>query len=137
MKEMGVRHTAENIKIRIEEIVNEFDFDKSKIHAIVSDEGSNFLKLFKYQEEYLNSRTREEDSSESQNSDDEFADSEDEPEITSINSLNRIIEAESDEIRNLNLSLEELKLNSNFVTMQNAEIYDDNDDIYYNLSKGK
>ncbi len=70
-------------------------------------------------------------------SDNEFADSEDEPEITSINSLNRIIEAESDEIRNLNLSLEELKLNSNFVTMQNAEIYDDNSDIYYNLSKGK
>ena len=35
----------------IEKIVNELEFDKSKIRSIVSDEGSYFLRLFK---QYVN-----------------------------------------------------------------------------------
>jgi len=41
------RHTAENIKAVFEEIVNEYDFNKSKLKGIVSDEGSNLRRLFK------------------------------------------------------------------------------------------
>ena len=41
-------HTAENVKAAIELIVNTFEFNKSKLSSIVTDEGSNLLRLFKY-----------------------------------------------------------------------------------------
>jgi hypothetical protein len=40
-------HNAENIKVGIEAIVNNLDFNKAKITSIVTDEGSNLLRLFK------------------------------------------------------------------------------------------
>jgi hypothetical protein len=46
MEEMNSRHKAENIQVKVEEILNQYEFDKSKIVSIVTDEGSNFLKLF-------------------------------------------------------------------------------------------
>ena len=44
---MPGKHSAENCKLAIETIVNFFDFNKSKITAVVTDEGSNLLRLFK------------------------------------------------------------------------------------------
>ena len=43
----GNSHNAENIKEAIEAMINKFEFDKSKIIATVSDEGSAYLRLFK------------------------------------------------------------------------------------------
>ncbi len=40
-------HNAEYIKEAIEELVNNFEFDKSKLNATVSDEGSAYVRLFK------------------------------------------------------------------------------------------
>ncbi|CAF0713084.1 unnamed protein product [Brachionus calyciflorus] len=39
-------HSAENIQQAIETIVNEYDFDKSKIKGTVCDEGSSLVRLF-------------------------------------------------------------------------------------------
>ena len=44
--EMPGKHTAENIKAAIEEIINSFEFDNSKIDGRVSDEGSAYVRLF-------------------------------------------------------------------------------------------
>lgn len=44
---MPGRHDADNIKIAVEEIINRFDFDKSKLIGITTDEGSSMLRLFK------------------------------------------------------------------------------------------
>ena len=43
----GNDHRAENIKIAIEQMIISYSFDKSKISSIVSDQGSNFVRLFK------------------------------------------------------------------------------------------
>ena len=40
-------HNAENIAKTIETIVNDYKFDKNKIKAVVCDEGSALLRLFK------------------------------------------------------------------------------------------
>ena len=40
-------HTAENVLIAIQEILAQMQFNKAKITAIVCDEGSNLLRLFK------------------------------------------------------------------------------------------
>ena len=40
-------HNAENIKVAIESIVNEYDFDKGIIHGHSSDEGSAYVRLMK------------------------------------------------------------------------------------------
>ena len=40
-------HNAENIAKTIEMTVNEYNFNKNKIKAIVCDEGSALLRLFK------------------------------------------------------------------------------------------
>ena len=39
-------HTAENVLVAIKEILDKFQFNKSKIAAIVCDEGSNLVRLF-------------------------------------------------------------------------------------------
>lgn len=44
---MPGRHDAEHIKIAVEEIINRFEFDKSKLIGITTDEGSSMLRLFK------------------------------------------------------------------------------------------
>ena len=44
LRKMNGAHTAENIKEAVEAIVNQYEFDKSKIRGVVSDEGSNFVK---------------------------------------------------------------------------------------------
>ena len=49
MERMEGRHTAENIKIVIEKIINEYDFDKSKVASVISDEGKNIMRLFDQQ----------------------------------------------------------------------------------------
>lgn len=46
MKRINEAHTAETIKKYREMMVNEFDFDKSKIISVVCDEASNLLRLF-------------------------------------------------------------------------------------------
>jgi hypothetical protein len=46
-------HCAENIKKAIEFIVNKHEFHKSKIVSVVCDEGSNLLRLFKANGDYL------------------------------------------------------------------------------------
>jgi hypothetical protein len=61
MKEMGASHTAENVKERIESIVKEYKFDYSIIKAFVSDEGSNFVRLFAAQENILSLDDNEDD----------------------------------------------------------------------------
>ncbi len=40
-------HNAENVKKAIEQIINWFTFDNVKLSSIVTDEGSNLLRLFK------------------------------------------------------------------------------------------
>lgn len=40
-------HSAENIKLGIEKIVNRYSFNKKKISSIVCDEGSSLVRLFK------------------------------------------------------------------------------------------
>jgi hypothetical protein len=47
---MRGKHNAENIKSVIEKIINEYDFDKSKLNGIVCDEGSNLKRLFQQAE---------------------------------------------------------------------------------------
>ena len=47
MIKMPGSHNAENIKSAIETIINEIKFNKAKISAVVTDEGSNLLRLFK------------------------------------------------------------------------------------------
>lgn len=44
---MPTKHNAENIKLAVEEIINELEFNKAKISSINTDEGSNLLRLFK------------------------------------------------------------------------------------------
>ncbi|RMZ94056.1 zinc finger BED domain-containing 1, partial [Brachionus plicatilis] len=44
---MEGRQRAEEVKSSVELIVNKFEFDKKKISAVVVDEGSNILRLFK------------------------------------------------------------------------------------------
>ena len=43
---MNGPHNAENIASVSAKIVNQYDFDKSKCHAYLSDGGKNFLKAF-------------------------------------------------------------------------------------------
>jgi hypothetical protein len=45
--EMKNGHTSETVKRAVEEMIERFDFDKSKVKDIVSDEGSPLVKLFK------------------------------------------------------------------------------------------
>ena len=45
--EMPWNHTAEDFKAAIEEIINIFEFYKTKIEGSVSDEGSAYFRLFK------------------------------------------------------------------------------------------
>lgn len=44
---------AESIKICIEQIINQFEFDKTKIEGVVCDEGSALVRLFKQNENSL------------------------------------------------------------------------------------
>ena len=44
---MNGSHNAENIKLAIEKIVNEYSFDKKLIHGCSSDEGSAYVRLMK------------------------------------------------------------------------------------------
>ena len=53
MEVLNGMHKGENIAEAINSIVNNYEFDKSKINATVSDEGSNFVRLFKYQDSDL------------------------------------------------------------------------------------
>ena len=53
METLNAEHKSENVAEAINKIVNNYEFDKSKINATVSDEGSNFVKLFKYQDSDL------------------------------------------------------------------------------------
>ena len=43
---MEVAHTAEGVRDLIQKIINQYNFDKSKIVAVVCDEGSNLVRLF-------------------------------------------------------------------------------------------
>lgn len=47
MNKMPGNHTAEYIKESIESMVNKFEFNKAKIVATVTDEGSAYVRLFK------------------------------------------------------------------------------------------
>ncbi len=47
MIKINENHRAETIKAAIESIVNSYEFNKNKIKAVVCDEGSNLVRLFK------------------------------------------------------------------------------------------
>ena len=77
MKKFSGRHTAENVKNEIEAIVNRYNFNKNKIVCIVTDEGSNFVKLFSLEHTPLSINTQYEfendlsdDDNDSENDDD-------------------------------------------------------------------
>ncbi|CAF1066112.1 unnamed protein product [Brachionus calyciflorus] len=53
MELMSESSTAENIKIAVEKIINRFQFDKRKIFAIVCDQGSALVRLFRQNENSL------------------------------------------------------------------------------------
>ncbi len=40
-------HCAENVALTINDLLKVYDFEKSKITSVVTDEGSNLLRLFK------------------------------------------------------------------------------------------
>jgi hypothetical protein len=46
-KKIEGTHSAENVKMHLESIVNQFDFNKNTIHSTVVDGGSVMIKLFK------------------------------------------------------------------------------------------
>jgi len=46
IERMEGAHTAEGVRDLIQKIINQYNFDKSKIVAVVCDEGSNLVKLF-------------------------------------------------------------------------------------------
>lgn len=48
---MPGRHNSENIGEALEQMINEFNFDKNKIIAFVTDEGSSLVRLIKQTEE--------------------------------------------------------------------------------------
>ena len=47
MERMEGRHTAEQIRVQIQNIVNRLEFEKGKIVSVTTDEDSNFCRLFK------------------------------------------------------------------------------------------
>lgn len=47
MKRVIGKITAENLKMTTEILINKFKFDKKKILSVTTDEGRNFLRLFK------------------------------------------------------------------------------------------
>lgn len=53
MSEFGGPRSAEDIQDKINEILSDYQFDKSKIRAISCDEGSNFVKAFASHERIL------------------------------------------------------------------------------------
>ena len=46
IERMEGAHTAEGVRDLIQKIINQYNFDKSKIVAVVCDEGSNLVRLF-------------------------------------------------------------------------------------------
>jgi hypothetical protein len=46
-------HNAEDIKIAVDKIINQYTFDKSKIKGVVCDEGSSLVRLFKQLTSFL------------------------------------------------------------------------------------
>ncbi|CAG7821698.1 unnamed protein product [Allacma fusca] len=46
VKELKSRHTAENIILTLEEVLEEFKLSKSQIYSVITDNGSNFAKAF-------------------------------------------------------------------------------------------
>ena len=73
MVKMSGSHNAENIKKAIEIIINKLNFNKAKISAVVTDEGSNLLRLFKQIEDKFfieASPNEEDDQEEGENNDD-------------------------------------------------------------------
>lgn len=101
IKRMKGEHKAENLLLAIEEIVNSYDFDKSKITSIVTDEGSNYVRLFKAEDEeplFIEdeeiSEYKDDDRSESSDDDNEI-DSDDDNENNAEIDLNSIVEKEN------------------------------------------
>ncbi|CAG7722723.1 unnamed protein product, partial [Allacma fusca] len=53
IKELKSRHTAENIILTLEEVLEEFNLSKSQIYSVTTDNGSNFVKAFS--DDFINS----------------------------------------------------------------------------------
>lgn len=94
---MECTHTADNIKNLIELLVNKYKFDKKKLNGIVTDEGSNLLKLFKQLESefcmFIDPLNEEEDEDyvyveEDEDEDEEDDDDDDENEDVDLNEEN-------------------------------------------------
>jgi hypothetical protein len=83
MVKMPGSHNAENIKKAIEIIINKLNFNKAKISAVVTDEGSNLLRLFKQIEDKFfieASPNEEDDQEEGENNDDKEQENDDDEE---------------------------------------------------------
>ena len=80
LKRIHGKHNAEIIKTLIEEIINDYQFDKSNIHGVVSDQGSNLRRLFKEaedaKEKTISKLTDEDDGSDEESGEDTDGDSE-------------------------------------------------------------
>jgi hypothetical protein len=90
---MNLPQNAENVKKAIESIINEYEFDKSKISAVVIGEGKNLLRLFKNDEHALYIHENESEQN-NNNNDDDDSNEKDESNGEDINS------DESDEVIN-------------------------------------
>ena len=71
MERMAGRHTAENIKIGLESVINTFEFDKSKILSVTTDEGRIICRLFKQSRNPTSSNSEDDAAEESQNEEEE------------------------------------------------------------------
>ena len=71
MERMTGRHTAENIKIGLESIINKFELDKCKILSVNTDEGRNIRRLFKQSRNPTSSNSEDDATEESQNEEEE------------------------------------------------------------------
>ena len=71
LKRIYGKHNAENIKVLIEEILSEYEFDYSNIVGIITDRGSNLVKLFPAETNVSD------DSDDSDDTDEDETDSED------------------------------------------------------------
>lgn len=149
---MDCSHSAENIKIIIEQLVNKYKFDKKKINSIVTDEGSNLLKLFKQLDsefclfdEPLDDEDDEDYLDEDESDDDEDSDDDDDEDIEEVNGdeamcldgANLIILSESP----TNQDLVDLSKETRFLNEGRAPVQEENLDYDYSteyeLKKGE
>lgn len=143
LMEMKERHTHSAIKKAIEQVLSNYDFDKSKIRAITTDDGSSFVKAFK-----INSDVIKDDFKKSIPSDDndevEGESSSVSPEFDNEENLRQLDEVnkEVDDLQNELSELEfkhqiDLNIEKNDKNFVEVPITDYDDGQFYDLEKGE